>query len=685
MIRPNYLIPTLQLALVTLILAIASSASAQARSLDGAWETLGESTPNRGPTGERWVSPSRAHYARLNPLVLLEHLRVAPAESQFHAQSQHFDLSTSSAQIDIPAPDGTFPRFVIAESPVMEPALADRFPDIKTYIARGVDDPSAIARLDWTPQGFHASVFSAAGAWYVDPAFRGRSDLYSSYLKRDLVANRRWQCYVDSTTPNFNTAARTSGASAQAIALASSGPSLRTYRLACAATGEYTAYQGGTVPLGLGAVVTAVNRVTQVYEADFAIRLVLVGNNDQLIYTDSKHDPYNNTNANVLLNQNQTNIDSVIGSANYDIGHVVGTGGGGLAYLGVVCSANKARGETGSPDPTGDAFYIDYVAHEMGHQFGADHSFNGITSNCSGANRNASTAMEPGSGNTIMSYAGICGADDLQPHSDPYFHSISYDEIMAYVTAGAGSSCPVISSTGNTAPTVDAGIDRVIPKLTPFTLTASGSDVSSDTITYCWEERDLGASELVTDPDNGASPIFRSWNPTVDPSRTFPRLADIIANTTVIGEQYPAVARSAMKFRVTVRDNRAGGGGSSTDDMQIQVVSTAGPFTVTSPNTAVSWSGIQTVTWNVANTNVSPINTTLVNITLSTDGGITFPITLVANTANDGSNSVTLPNINTTTARIRVEAVGNVYWDMSNANFAISAATPVNVSYFRAE
>ncbi|MEY2407336.1 MAG: hypothetical protein QOF48_6, partial [Verrucomicrobiota bacterium] len=375
-------------------------------------------------------------------------------------------------------PDGTQARFRVCESPVMAPELAAKFPEIKTYRGQGIDDPSATVRFDTTPSGLHAQILSPGGAVYIDPARRGDARLHVSYYKRDFSRDMTgFNCLTEPAGPlGFQPAAGTG--------MVRSGGSLRTYRLAVAATGEYTQFHGGTIAAGLAAVVTAINRVDGIYETELAIRLVLVANNNLLIFTNAATDPYSNANPNSLLSQNQSTVDAVIGDANYDVAHVFSTGGGGLSRLAVVCiETYKAQSETGLPSPVGDPFVVDFVAHEIGHEFGANHTYNGVGGNC-GGQLNGPTAYEPGSGSTIMAYAGICAADDLQPHTDAYFHSASVEEIQYYTTVNFGKDCAVITPTGNAAPNVDAGPDVAIPKGTPFTLTATGDDPNGDTLTY---------------------------------------------------------------------------------------------------------------------------------------------------------------------------------------------------------
>jgi hypothetical protein len=575
----------------------------------------------------------------------------------------------------LPYPDGTDKLFRVEESPILEPALAAKFPEIRTFVAQGVDDPTATARLSLTSLGFHAMVLSTAGTVYIDPYRRWDTRHALSYFKQDArrAAGPAFHCDVQGEAPDDETGPEASAVPVKAAA----GTQLRTYRLALAATGEYTAAVCAPNPPAVGcalnAMVVSMNRVDGIYEREVAIRMVLIGNDNLIVYTDGTTDPYTNNDGATMLGQNRTNLNNVIGAANFDIGHVFSTGGGGIASLRVPCTSNKAQGVTGSSNPVGDGFDVDYVAHEMGHQLGGNHSFNGTTGSCGGGNRNASTAYEPGSGSTIMAYAGICGAEDLQPHSDDTFHTKNFDEIVAFSTGATGSSCAVITATGNQAPTVNAGAAYTIPKQTPFTLTGSGSDPDGDTLTYLWEEFDLGSASPPNDDVSAIRPIFRSFVPLFEPSRTFPRLSDIRDNVSTLGESLPTRNRT-MTFRLTARDNRAGGGGVNYAATAVTVSASAGPFTVTQPNTAVTWiaNSSQTVTWNVAGTDVAPVSCGIVVIDMSTDGGNNFPVTLANFAANDGSEVVTVPNLPTTHARIRVSCAGNIFFDISNVNFTIA-------------
>ena len=576
--------------------------------------------------------------------------------------------------IALPMPDGSFSRFSLTNSPVMAPELAAAFPEITTYAGQGIDDPAATARLDFTPAGFHAQVLSPHGAYYIDPWTKGDATRYTSYFKRDFVKpNDGWKCGVLDDAPANVFAERMADRYGAERGGERAAVNRRVYRLANTATAEYTAFHGGTVSAGQAAIVTAVNRVSGVYETELGIRLTLVANNQNLVFTNSVTDGLSNDNGGSLLSQNQSKCDTIIGPANYDIGHVFSTGGGGVAFLGCVCAnGSKAGGVTGLPAPTGDPFYIDYVAHEMGHQFGGDHTFNTSNPNCQ-PQRSSQSAFEPGSGSTLMAYAGICGSDDLQPNSDPYFHFRSIQQITSYI--GGGGNCSSNTATGNNTPTVSATGGNVIPIGTPFSLTAAGSDPDGNPITYCWEERDLGPARALIAGDGGSGPILRSLSPVASGTRTFPRLSGLQnGSNTTLGETLPNTSRT-LNFRCTVRDSVAGGGGTGFTDIAVTSNAGAGPFRVTQPSSG-SFNGSMTVTWNVANTTAAPVNCSSVRILLSTDAGATFPTVLESSTANDGSQVVTLPAISTTQGRIKVEAIGNIFFDINDANFSVTSAPP---------
>ena len=627
------------------------------------WNDVSEA--NIQTTGERVIKPVKFRTLNLNIPDLKSLLQSAPLEKNVLPKN-------SNSVISLPMPDGTFLRFKFVDSPIMEDGLAVQFPEIKTYMGQGIDDPYSSVRFDITPLGFHAMIFSERGTVFIDPYAKGDNFNYISYFKTDFRTDKQMTCEViDDGHMEKNHAPYSPDMLAEG--------QLRTYRTVIACTGEYAAYFGGTQAAALAAIVVSLNRVNGVYEKEASVRMVLVANNNLVVYTNSSTDPYTNGNGNTMLGQNQTTCDQQIGAANYDIGHVFSTGGGGVANLGCVCVAgSKAKGVTGSGAPVGDPYDIDYVAHEMGHQFGGNHTFNSTTSSCGGGNRNNNTAYEPGSGSTIMAYAGICGSTDLQPNSDPYFHTKSLDEIINYTSLAGGNSCPVTTNTGNHNPVVTMPPDGfAIPRSTPFELTGTATDQDLDVLSYCWEQYDLGPGGAPGSPVNNA-PIFRSFNPVATGYRVFPKLSNLLNNTTTIGELLPTYDRS-LTFRLTARDNRVGGGGRGTGTIAFGVDATAGPFLVTAPNTNVTWNTPypQTVTWNVANTNAATVNCATVDILLSTDGGNTFPTVLVSGTANDGSQQVTLPNVNSTTARIKVKAVGNIFFDISNTNFTMSTATGI--------
>jgi hypothetical protein len=640
-----------RLAAVT-VAATAALSWADTVAPDAIWSPLDAIAPAE-EQAEPWVRPQGYTPVRIDLDAARNTLAAAPMEAVPGRPADALVMT-------LPDPDGNAQRFRVVEAPVMAPELQARYPQIRTYLAYGVDDPFAVARIAVTPAGFDAQVRTPNGTWYIDRYNRDDTSLYTSYRRTDYRRPISWICEV------------AGGAAAPVDAIAPVtgnallvGEQLRTYTLAVATTGEYTSFHGGTVASGLAAVVTSVNRITGIYETDVSVRLVLAANNDALIFTNAGSDPWSNNSGD--LNSITSQINSRIGSGAYDIGHLYQTSGGGVAGLGVVCGSSKGRGLTGLPSPIGDVFWVDYAAHEMGHQFGANHTFNGTNGSCSGGNRNGSTAYEPGSGNTIMAYAGICGADNTQSVSDPHFHSVSLTEIRNLVT-GFANSCATITNTGNADPTVDAGPNRAVPTRTPFRLTATSSDPNGDPVAYAWEQRDLGPAQALSASDNGSSPLFRSFDVTPDPARDFPRLSDTLAQVSNIREKLPTQGRT-MDFRVIARDGR---GGVATDDIALNVVSGTGPFDVTAPAAGEDLGGGTTVQWTVNGTNAAPINAANVNILLSTDGGQTFPTILASNTPNDGAEFVAFPAITTSSARVKVEPTDNYFYDINPGNFSIT-------------
>lgn len=613
---------------------------------------------------ERQIVPKKYKTFHLNLTELHELLVTAPLRYSSEAETQE------PIVLYLPMPTGDMERFQIFDAPIMEPGIAAKYPMIHSYAGVGIDDPTASLRFDVTQFGFHGMVISARhSSVYIDPFSKSDTEHYITYYKSDFEKeNQNFECHVESNSDNNGS--DFGSMDSNASSLLQGDCMLRTYRLALTCTGEYASFHGGTEASVMAAMNTSMTRVNGVYEREINSNMVIVDNNDTLIFLNSGSDPYQNNSPGQMLGECHDQCTALIGSANFDIGHIFSTGGGGLAGLGVVCNnGQKGRGVTGTNNPVGDPFDIDYVAHEIGHQFGANHTFN----NSCGGNRNNSTAVEPGSGSTIMGYAGICNPN-IQNNSDDYFSFISIQEMSNYINNGNGDNCPVTTDTGNSPPTVDDVEDYTLPISTPFRLTAVGTDGDGDVLTYCWEQMDVEIATMPPVSTSTGGPSFRTYDPTEDATRYFPKLNDIVNGIDDEWEELPSVSRE-MNFRVTVRDNHMGGGCTIEDDVELIFSNTAGPFLVQNPNTALSWlvGTTETVIWDVAGTDAAPVSCANVDIILSTDGGFTYPITLATGVPNNGSFDIVVPDNESTTARVMVVCSDNIFFDISNENFIIEA------------
>ena len=566
-------------------------------------------------------------------------------------------------RLTLPLPDGKEVTFSLQPYDLLPADLAAKYPGIRTFKGHDEANPVETGRVDLGPQGFHA-MFSHQGRMvFVDPLRNGEG--YAVYYQQD--AHSRLEEEAD----------RVIGSKAGKLArqVLVDGNERKRYVIAISAAGEYTQYHGGTVEAGLGAIATLLNRVNEVYQRDVAAEFQLASGNDTIIFTDAATDPFFNGDDpsgsglnDVDVNMQVQAVAQTQGLGAFDIGHVVNTGGGGLAGLGVLCTADKSAGMTGSSNPVGDAFFIDYVAHEIGHQFGADHTFNGTTGSCGGGNREASQAWEPGSGSSIMAYAGICGEEDLQANSLPYFHSKSIEQMRAHMATV--SSCGTTQSLTNNAPQVAAGNDHVIPANTPFVLKGAGTDLDNDALSYTWEQIDLGTESfsVASMVDDGSRPLFRFVAPTSVPERTLPSLPSLLTNTLAKGEAWPATNRD-LNFRLTARDGK---GGVSSDDMKIQVVNTGKAFALTSPLvTPLAAGQTQTIDWDVAGTNAAPINCSKVDLYMTRDEGVNWTL-LAGGQPNSGSASVTIPAGSDGTARLKVACSDNLFFAISPLKLSVT-------------
>lgn len=566
-------------------------------------------------------------------------------------------------------------KFEVIEAPMMEAALAEKFPNIKTYIGTIPNNPLITARLDVTTYGFHAMIFLPDGqTWFMDPYSMGDLDHYKGYYKKDLRRHSddtAHHCFTESKGSIDNHDGNSESMKVNGDCR------LRTFRLAVAATGEYTDYHGGTVNGAMSAITTTMNRVNGIYERDMGVHFDLVANNDDVIYLDGDTDPFTAGDVFDLSDESNEVLFDVIGDDNFDVGHVFSQGGGGgLAQIGATCTSLKGVGASELFVPAGDLFNVAFVCHELGHQLGAEHTFANV---CNG-NINQQTAIEPGSGTTIMAYAGSC-EPLVQFNTEDYFHGVNVDEVSTFINFGQGGACGSVADLNNNAPIASAGINYTIPKSTPFVLTGAGFDADGDVLSYCWEQIDNEFQpQMPPESDNSVGPMFRSRYPSLSPQRIFPTLDSIISNHNPTWEVLPSVSRH-MDFAVTVRDNNTNLGCTSQDAMRVNVAS-SGPFLVTSPSNFLSWTAgtTQNVTWLVSGTNLAPVSATEVDIFLSTDGGYTYPYTLANNVPNDGLQSVFVPNLPGVLNRIMIKGSDNIFFDISNANFAITACANCDAS-----
>ena len=618
------------------------------------------------------------------------HLRSAPAEGSADARA-------GILQVQLPMPDGRLETFKVWESSVMHPELAAKFPMIKTFAGRGITNPVHTVRLGYGEDGFHAMVKSENGGSGVVPYANNQTQYYVCAAIPDLVnaedllpLGHTEDDGHEGETPILD---NLSPADPQ-IQLRGGGEGelaqLRIYQYALACTGEFANLHGGTISGVMSAFVTSTDIVNTIFEPEHAIRLILVPNEEELIFLDPGSDPYSQLPySDQLFAQNEMVLNQKVGIQHYDIGHLftsypcsINQGGttvgiGGQAG-GQFCATSKARGYSCHASNNIVAFSYGVAAHELAHQLSASHSF----SNCPGTYQfavAASNAYEPGSGSTIMSYRGACPGNNIPGSDGLYYHGSNIEEVWEYTNLSGGNVCPTLVETSNHTPQVEMPYEDgfYIPVSTPFELYVNATDEDGDALTYCWEQMNLGPQTELGFPI-GTAPSFRSFDPVTSPLRVFPKLPTILANSADITEVLPAYSRN-LKFRCTVRDNNIdeGAGGVTWEQVSFNATASAGPFLVTYPNDgAVQWkSGEEVeVTWDVANTDNELVKCHAVNIRLSVDGGLTYPHLLISATPNDGAEKVFIPNLTSNNARIRVEASQNIFFDISNQSFQIQPA-----------
>ena len=590
--------------------------------------------------------------------------------------------------INFPDKKGNMEQFQVTETSTLAPEIAIKYPNIKTYIGFSLDNPGGRIRFSVTPQGLKTmSTYPNKPALFTVPLNKGDESLYITYDRSMRIDSKKdFECL----TENENVPIK------EIISLNrdANDQILRTLRIAISTTGEYTNFwddgddtNGDAQEDALAALVSTLNRTNEVFEVDMAITFQLV-TGTEIIYPTASTDPYTGS----FNSQLQSTLTSEVGESNYDIGHLFNYGGnnGNAGCIGCVCvdgqkgsgfSSHSFTDNDGGPNMD-DFFDIDYVPHEIGHQMGGNHTF-------SQSNEGTGVNYEPGSGTTIMGYAGITGANDVQDHSDPYFHYGTINQVLNNLDT---RTCWTSSEITNNPPVADAGDDFTIPQGTAFKLVGSATDSDEeDVLTYTWEQVDSGTTTSSNfGPTKTSGAVWRSRPPSSNPTRYMPVRSRVLSGELTEAnpqetedntswETVSTVARS-LNFALTVRDRSETNGmgqfpQSDFDFMTVTVDGSSGPFAVTSQTTNETWNvgESQTVTWDVAGTDTGSVNTPSVNIYLSTDGGLTFPFLAASNVANDGSHTFSVPPADGDSDQLRVMVEGNdnIFYAINSTNLSL--------------
>ncbi len=578
--------------------------------------------------------------------------------------------SINSTLVYFPDANGNLVAYEVAETPVFSAELTSKYPEIRSFSGTSVTSKTDRVRFSISPRGVQA-MFILKGKVknvFLEKASREATEYVLYDRSGQSEETEKFIC---------DTEVKAVSSEQTRTAKLVDDRILRKFRIAVSATGEYTQFHGGTIADALSAINATLTRVNEVFETDLGITLELIANNDLVIYTDPETDPYGSN----LNSEVQTTLTNVIGSANYDVGHLFqqDTNNGNAGFIGAVCRPNqKGSAFSSAINPQGDNFDLDYVSHELGHQFGANHTW-------SFDSEGTGVQAEPASGSTIMGYAGIVEGNNVQDNGDDYFHYFSILQISEYIET---TSCADEISIANEPPLITPTGDFIVPKNTAFVLSGTALDPNpGDVLTYAWEQIDNGVVTTASfGPQNASGANFRSLPPTTESNRYFPKLSRVIAgqliqtnpSTNSAWETVSTIERD-LNFALTVRDNAAGGGQVASDLVNVRVSNAAGPFLITSQTSSETYSAgsVQTINWEVANTNIAPVNTQFVDIYLSLDGGLSFPVMLAEGVANDGGHEVLLPGSATEKARFMVKGHQNLFFAVNDTDFIIEEAPVV--------